>query len=351
MISNPRGMIPQLVFARCLILVLLLARGAAEEPVVLRHVTIVDRGTRRADATLVVDQGKIPAIGAPAAGALASATSEGAAFLCLQDETGSVVPGKAADLVLLRGDPLADIRNTRAIAAVVVRGRYFSLRSGAAARSGRALQVISFREPLYRGVQDAQLARETHTGGGVVVDRRRRARRAPVARGGAEVFQRGVEGGAQRAKVRAVWGRQRYGDGVAQPTRIGEQGHVRGDSLRRLGHFAQMALEGGVGVRCGEAEGSAGGRLRARVGEHGVEVLAEAVEQGGEPLRELVTLAAWPEKLRCECEPAADQRALDADARQVPVAAQHLGHEKKDRCHQQREEAVIERPQRERQGG
>ena len=278
MISNPRGMIPQPVFARCLILVLLLARGAAAEPVVLRHVTIVDRGTRRADATLVVDQGKIASIGAAdaeaprgarvvdcagqfvipglwdmhvhlsfagepalldlvaagvtgvrdmggdvwqldgwrreiaegvrigptivqagplldgpkpglphritvasaeerprsaamkrllegvarmrAAGvkllagsdmagsfwptdvhdelrllvqaglspaeALASATSEAAAFLGLQDETGSVVPGKAADLVLLRGDPLADIRNTRAIAAVVVRGRYFS---------------------------------------------------------------------------------------------------------------------------------------------------------------------------------------------------------------------------------
>ena len=64
MISNPRGMIPQPVFARCLILVLLLARGAAAEAVVLRHVTIVDRGTRRADATLVVDQGKIASIGA-----------------------------------------------------------------------------------------------------------------------------------------------------------------------------------------------------------------------------------------------------------------------------------------------
>ena len=64
MISNPRGMIPQPVFTRCLILVLLLARGAAAEPVVLRHVTIVDRGTRRADATLVVDQGKIASIGA-----------------------------------------------------------------------------------------------------------------------------------------------------------------------------------------------------------------------------------------------------------------------------------------------
>src|SRR2546430_16550038 len=58
--------------------------------------------------------------------ALASATSEAAAFLGLQDETGSVVPGKAADLVLLRGDPLAGIRNTRAIAGGGGRGRAFS---------------------------------------------------------------------------------------------------------------------------------------------------------------------------------------------------------------------------------
>jgi len=37
-----------------------------------------------------------------------------------------VVPGRPADLVLLRGDPLADIRNTRNVAAVILRGRYFS---------------------------------------------------------------------------------------------------------------------------------------------------------------------------------------------------------------------------------
>jgi hypothetical protein len=36
------------------------------------------------------------------------------------------VPGKRADLVLLEADPLADIRNTRRIAAVVVRGRLLS---------------------------------------------------------------------------------------------------------------------------------------------------------------------------------------------------------------------------------
>jgi imidazolonepropionase-like amidohydrolase len=36
-----------------------------------------------------------------------------------------VAPGKLADLVLLDGDPLADITNTTAIRAVIANGRYF----------------------------------------------------------------------------------------------------------------------------------------------------------------------------------------------------------------------------------
>jgi imidazolonepropionase-like amidohydrolase len=39
---------------------------------------------------------------------------------------GTVQIGKTADLVLLEADPLADIRNTRKIAAVVVRGKLFT---------------------------------------------------------------------------------------------------------------------------------------------------------------------------------------------------------------------------------
>ena len=38
---------------------------------------------------------------------------------------GGVEPGQAADLVLLDADPLADIRNTRRIAGVLVRDRWF----------------------------------------------------------------------------------------------------------------------------------------------------------------------------------------------------------------------------------
>jgi imidazolonepropionase-like amidohydrolase len=49
------------------------------------------------------------------------------------DSLGLVAPGKAADLVVLSRDPLADIRNTLAIERVVSRGRVYptdSLRSG-----------------------------------------------------------------------------------------------------------------------------------------------------------------------------------------------------------------------------
>ncbi len=41
----------------------------------------------------------------------------------LQDSLGTIAPGKLADLVLLDADPLADIRNTRRINAVVANGR------------------------------------------------------------------------------------------------------------------------------------------------------------------------------------------------------------------------------------
>jgi imidazolonepropionase-like amidohydrolase len=55
--------------------------------------------------------------------ALASATRAPAEWLGLADSVGTIEPGKVADLVLLEGDPLADITNTRRIAAVVLRGR------------------------------------------------------------------------------------------------------------------------------------------------------------------------------------------------------------------------------------
>jgi imidazolonepropionase-like amidohydrolase len=56
--------------------------------------------------------------------ALRAATIAPAKFL--EWESGAVEKGMAADLLLLNANPLEDVRNTRKIAAVFVRGRYLS---------------------------------------------------------------------------------------------------------------------------------------------------------------------------------------------------------------------------------
>jgi imidazolonepropionase-like amidohydrolase len=54
--------------------------------------------------------------------ALQSATSLPAHVLRVEKQFGTIEPGKEADFLLLDADPLADITNTRRIAAVVLRG-------------------------------------------------------------------------------------------------------------------------------------------------------------------------------------------------------------------------------------
>lgn len=61
--------------------------------------------------------------------ALAAATLEPVAFLGRDDRFGSIAPGKAADLVLLAGNPLTDIGNVRRIEGVIVRGRALDRRA------------------------------------------------------------------------------------------------------------------------------------------------------------------------------------------------------------------------------
>lgn len=57
--------------------------------------------------------------------ALQAATINGARFLRLADDYGSIAPGKRADLVVLAENPLEDIRATRTVQGLVYGGRFY----------------------------------------------------------------------------------------------------------------------------------------------------------------------------------------------------------------------------------
>ena len=65
--------------------------------------------------------------GIPPLDVLSIATRNAADALGIGEESGTVEVGKIADLVVLRGDPLADIRNTREIESVIQGGRFLDL--------------------------------------------------------------------------------------------------------------------------------------------------------------------------------------------------------------------------------
>jgi imidazolonepropionase-like amidohydrolase len=68
--------------------------------------------------------------------ALRTATVGAASYLGISDSVGTITPGKVADLVLLRANPLADIANTRTIERVIVRGKLLPREGGEAGRRG-----------------------------------------------------------------------------------------------------------------------------------------------------------------------------------------------------------------------
>jgi len=81
-----------------------------------------------AGATLHDELEQLVAAGLSPHQALAAATIAPARFLGWDEAMGTIEEGKLADLVMLDANPLIDIRNTRKIAAVFARGRYFSRR-------------------------------------------------------------------------------------------------------------------------------------------------------------------------------------------------------------------------------
>ncbi len=84
--------------------------------------------------------------------ALKSATFTPAEFLNIDDKLGTVAVGKIADLVLLDGNPLEDIRNTQKISGVFANGQWFSK-----ARIARSLEnLASSYEPFWIVIQDSQ---------------------------------------------------------------------------------------------------------------------------------------------------------------------------------------------------
>jgi imidazolonepropionase-like amidohydrolase len=71
--------------------------------------------------------------------AIQSATIVSARAMNLDRDSGTIEPGKRADLILLNGDPLADIRDLRKITRVVVNGRLYE--------SAKLWRSVAFRAP------------------------------------------------------------------------------------------------------------------------------------------------------------------------------------------------------------
>ncbi len=76
-------------------------------------------GINAREFALMVEGGMTPAA------AIAAATTDAAELIGLSSEVGSIVPGKAADLIAVDGDPLADVTALESVRFVMREGRVF----------------------------------------------------------------------------------------------------------------------------------------------------------------------------------------------------------------------------------
>ncbi len=68
---------------------------------------------------------QLVASGLPPIEALRAATLRPAEFFGIENEIGTIDPGKRADLVLLDANPLLDIAHTRRISGVISKGQFY----------------------------------------------------------------------------------------------------------------------------------------------------------------------------------------------------------------------------------
>jgi imidazolonepropionase-like amidohydrolase len=89
--------------------------------------------------------------GIPPAAALKVATINGAKALRMSDALGSIEIGKLADLVVIRGNPLADIRATRQVRRVMVRGELHDASALLESAKGRLGPASAADEDWWKG--------------------------------------------------------------------------------------------------------------------------------------------------------------------------------------------------------
>jgi imidazolonepropionase-like amidohydrolase len=88
--------------------------------------------------------------GIPPADVFRIATINGARAMGIADSVGSIAVGKSADLFVVSGDPLEDIRLARDVRHVVARGRLYAAEELVATAEGRIGPVDSTEEAVWR---------------------------------------------------------------------------------------------------------------------------------------------------------------------------------------------------------